>query len=370
MRRMCRGRASASASGAGVSIGRPMIGSTISPNFAGCAVARKSPTCPACPTDAAFSPGSRSRCADRAGSRALVDPPDRLATSSSVYRLPTMSAASRRRRPRTATASARSCSDGRRPSRWRSLHRRPRRERPVGEVCGHDVVGIGRRTKRAIGRPARLAIRPAVRLPKLPLGVQTTHRAPCPVASRHLRERMEVVDHLRQQPADVDRVGRRQPHPPPERRRRRTLARQAMTVVEGAGHGVGADVPVLRVEHRQLRFLRRADASVRIEHDDARVRDAVERVRDGAAGVAGGGGEHRQRLIAGVERGHQPRHHARADVLERERRPVEQLERADARLDFDERDREVQRLDDDRLEARRVELAARVRPQDPVRRSR
>ena len=57
-------------------------------------------------------------------------------------------------------------------------------------------------------------------------------------------------------------------------------------------------LPSLAVEHRQLRFLRRADAAVRIQDDDARVRHAVERVRDGAAGVAGGRGEHRQRLVA------------------------------------------------------------------------
>ena len=87
---------------------------------------------------------------------------------------------------------------------------------------------------------------------------------------------------------------------------------------------------------------------------------------DGAAGVAGGRGEDGQRLIAGVERRHQPRHHPRADVLERERRSVKQLEREDARLDLDERNREVQRLDDDRFERGRVELAARVRPKRAV----
>ena len=89
-----------------------------------------------------------------------------------------------------------------------------------------------------------------------------------------------------------------------------------------------------------------------IEHDDARVRHAVKRVGDGAAGVARGGRQHGQRLIAGVERRHQPRHRPRADVLERQRRTVKQLEREDARLDLDERNREVQRLDDDRFERR------------------
>ena len=69
-----------------------------------------------------------------------------------------------------------------------------------------------------------------------------------------------------------------------------------MTVVEAAGNRIRAYVAVLRVEHRQLRFLRRADPSVRIEDDHASVRDAVKGVRDGAAGVAGGGGQNRQRL--------------------------------------------------------------------------
>ena len=45
---------------------------------------------------------------------------------------------------------------------------------------------------------------------------------------------------------------------------------------------------------------------------------------------------------------------------------MKQLEREDARLDLDERNREVQRLDDDRLEGRRVELAARVRTKRAV----
>ena len=46
---MCCGPLSAAASGAGFSTGRPMIGSTISANFAGCAVDRKTPTFPVLP---------------------------------------------------------------------------------------------------------------------------------------------------------------------------------------------------------------------------------------------------------------------------------------------------------------------------------
>ena len=42
---------------------------------------------------------------------------------------------------------------------------------------------------------------------------------------------------------------------------------------------------------------------------------------------------------------------------------MKQLERVDAGLDLDQRDVEVQRLDDDRFERRRIDLAARERPQ-------
>ena len=51
-------------------------------------------------------------------------------------------------------------------------HRRPRRERPGVEYSGTTSLALVAATNRSIGRPARFAIRPAVRLPKLPLGVR------------------------------------------------------------------------------------------------------------------------------------------------------------------------------------------------------
>src|SRR5262245_27133213 len=47
-------------------------------------------------------------------------------------------------------------------------------KRPVARYAGTTSLLLVAATKRATGRPARLAIRPAVRLPKLPLGVQKT----------------------------------------------------------------------------------------------------------------------------------------------------------------------------------------------------
>ena len=85
-----------------------------------------------------------------------------------------------------------------------------------------------------------------------------------------------------------------------------------------------------------------------IEDDDARVGDAVKRLRHGAARVAGRRDQNRQRRAVG-EVVQQPRLHAGADVLERQRRPVKQLQHPDAVGDLDERNREIERVADERL---------------------
>ena len=53
--------------------------------------------------------------------------------------------------------------------------------RPVSRYVGTTSLALVAATNRAIGRPARFAISPAVRLPKLPLGVENTISRPaCP----------------------------------------------------------------------------------------------------------------------------------------------------------------------------------------------
>src|SRR5258707_14740980 len=52
--------------------------------------------------------------------------------------------------------------------------------RPVSRYAGTTSFALVAATNRAIGSPARFAIRPAVRLPKLPLGVENTTRPPPP----------------------------------------------------------------------------------------------------------------------------------------------------------------------------------------------
>ena len=118
------------------------------------------------------------------------------------------------------------------------------------------------------------------------------------------------------------------------------LLGQALAVVEGAGDRDRGDVAA---EGRELRFLHRAHLTVRIQHDHARPRHAVERLGHRAAGVPGRGHQHRQRRLAvAMEMRHQAREHARADVLEGEGRPVEQLDHRQPLVQADDRHRKIE----------------------------
>ena len=98
-----------------------------------------------------------------------------------------------------------------------------------------------------------------------------------------------------------------------------------LAVVERAVDRERMDVVVGRRGHHPA--LHVGDAAVREQHEQVGARAAAERLDRGAAGVAGGrdhdGGAlaaRRQRMI------HQPRQQLHGDVLERQRRAVEQLE--------------------------------------------
>ena len=147
----------------------------------------------------------------------------------------------------------------------------------------------------------------------------------------------EVVEHLRQQAAEIDRVGRRQPHVAAQVVVGKRPLDQRLAVVERPLHGQRRDVVA---ERRHLRFLHVADLPFRIEHDDARVGHAVKGLRHRAARVAGRRDQNRQGCAVG-EVVQQPRLHAGADVLERQGRPVKQLQRPRPIGDLDERNRET-----------------------------
>src|SRR5688572_8929961 len=100
------------------------------------------------------------------------------------------------------------------------------------------------------------------------------------------------------------------------------LLDQPLTVVEGTANAQRCYVVA---ERRHLRLLHVADLPFRIQDDDARVADAMERLSDSAAGVAGGRNQDGQWSSVG-EVMQQPCLHPCANVLERERRTVKELE--------------------------------------------
>ena len=152
----------------------------------------------------------------------VVDAPDRRPHLVVVVRgCRRCRGASRRGRRRTSTTSDRSCSGCRRPSRWPpSASRRAARIGRSPDTAGTTSLTLVAATNRPIGSP-----------PAWPSGPPSGCRS-CRSASRHdgaagrvcaeLRDGVEVIDHLRQQPPDVDRVGRREAHAAPGAPGRRT----------------------------------------------------------------------------------------------------------------------------------------------------
>jgi len=126
-------------------------------------------------------PDTQSRCGDREDIHA---PRTRVGSSRTPRRRKPGATDNRgawhRDRRRTATSCAQSCwvADVHRVRDGR--HRRARFEPAGVEIRGHHVVDVGGRDERATARPARFARRPAVRLPKFPLGVENTIFASCP----------------------------------------------------------------------------------------------------------------------------------------------------------------------------------------------
>ena len=199
-----------------------------------------------------------------------------------------------------------------------------------------------------MGRPIRLAISPAVRLPKFPLGTETI------VARPSAAGQDEVIEHLRQQPAEIDRIRRRQPHVTTQVIVGERPLDERLAVVERPLDGERRDVVP---ERRHLRFLDVAHLPFGVEHDHSCIRHSVKRLRHRAARVAGRGDENRQRGAIG-EVVQQPRLHAGADVLEGQGRPVKQLQDPGAIGDLNERNREIQRILDQRRHRRRGDLVA------------
>ncbi len=102
------------------------------------------------------------------------------------------------------------------------------------------------------------------------------------------------------------------------------LLRQPLAIIKRSGHFERGDV---LPQCGELFFLRHTDASGRVQNHDTDSGDSQKGVRHSAPGVAGRRGDDRELLPRFPDKvSHQPRHEARAEILERKCRSVEQLE--------------------------------------------
>ena len=151
-----------------------------------------------------------------------------------------------------------------------------------------------------------------------------------------------MIKHLRQEPSDIDGIRRSQPHALVQHRVGKGLLHQPLAIVERARHFQCGDI---FAERSELFFLRLADALRRIENHHANARHAQETMRHGATGVSRCCHQHGKRpRFAAHKITHQPGHEARAEILERQRRPVKQLQNVQSRRERNELHGKVDRL--------------------------
>ena len=152
---------------------------------------------------------------------------------------------------------------------------------------------------------------------------------------------MKVVEDLRQQASDVDRVRGRQREGVARLRIAKHRLDQALAVVEGTRH---AHREHLVAQRRELPLLTLAHLAFRKQHHHARPRQAQEGVRHSPAGVARCRDHDRQWRSGAPQPRHQAAHEARPHILECECGAVEQLQHMGARAQRNQGQREAERL--------------------------
>ncbi len=147
---------------------------------------------------------------------------------------------------------------------------------------------------------------------------------------------VEIIDHLRHQPRPVDRIDRRHLEPPGETGVVEHRLYHRLRVVEAALDGDIVDVG--RQHGRHLSPLHIADPPARVEHEDVDPLTPRHRVDRGGAGIAAGRADDRQMPVGARDEAfeEQPEQLQR-DILERQRRPVEQFEQEVAMVELDQR---------------------------------
>ena len=150
----------------------------------------------------------------------------------------------------------------------------------------------------------------------------------------------EIIHHLRHQTCPVDRVNRADAEAPPARRRHRRVGEHPLhhrlRVVEAA---VDGDVVDVGGEHGgHLPPLHVADPPLGMEHEDVDPLAPRHRVDRRAAGIAAGRADDGQVLVAAREEFlEQQAKQLQRDILEGERRSVEQFEHPMPLVELDQR---------------------------------
>ena len=139
----------------------------------------------------------------------------------------------------------------------------------------------------------------------------------------------EIIDRLRHDARPVDGIDAGEPHPVAEGVVIEHRLHQRLAVVEGAVDGDRVHVGVGRRGHHAPLHL--GDAAVGEQHHHVDLGAAAEGLDRGAAGIAGCG-DHDGGALAALDQHvvHQPGDELHRQVLEGERRPVEQLEHEQA----------------------------------------
>ena len=189
------------------------------------------------------------------------------------------------------------------------------------QVLEEDVVPVVRRDEAVDGKAHPLGHEGGADVAEVSAG-HADDQAVGLAQARELRVAVEIVERLRQEAGDVDAVGRCQPQGVAQVGIEESGLDQRLAVVEAAIDLQGGDVLPQGCE---LRLLHPAHASPGVQDEDVRAGNAQKAVRDGAPGVTGGGDEDIDIPLVG-KMPQEPRHETGADVLERERRPMEEFQ--------------------------------------------
>jgi hypothetical protein len=192
---------------------------------------------------------------------------------------------------------------------------------PGEKVLRDDIVGVGCGDETGYGQAHALGEDAGGKIAEIAAGDSDDERNR---GYRQLAISGDVVEHLREQAADVDGVRGGKEGTLIEGFVGEGLLDEALAVVESAGYFEGGNV---LAQCGELFFLCLADAFQRIENDNADSRNAEKSVGHGASRVSGGGDENSERARFPADKiTHEAGHEAGAKILESERGAVEEFE--------------------------------------------